>query len=137
MWFERFHDAACTEVGFDPSGNSSMNSSDPLYLEIGSQQVTVTAAAPPLDIEYVGVGFRIWNLDGTSSWPNRTTRSVTRSCIRTGIASMKSRYTGCLYTCSSFDEFGQVSSKAHGHVDREVKGFFCYFHFLEAHIGSH
>jgi hypothetical protein len=60
MFFERFHDAACTDPGFDPSGNSTMNSSEPLYLEIGSQQVTVTAAAPPLDIEFVGVGFQIW-----------------------------------------------------------------------------
>jgi len=67
MWFERFHDAACTQVGLDPSGNSSMNSSEPIYLVAGSQQVTITASAPPLDIEYVGVGFRIWTEDGSAS----------------------------------------------------------------------
>jgi hypothetical protein len=66
MFFERFHDAACTEVGYDPSGNSTMNSSEPLYLETGGQQVTVSAVAPPLDIEYVGVGFQIWNTDGST-----------------------------------------------------------------------
>jgi hypothetical protein len=67
MWFERFHDSACTVPGYDPSNNSTLNNTPPEPLAAGSQTFSISLPMPPLDTEYVGVGFRLWDEAMTST----------------------------------------------------------------------
>jgi hypothetical protein len=66
IWFERFRDANCTELGSDPAGSSSIPGGVLQDIPAGDQRITLTMEPPLLDTEYVGVGARIWSKSDTT-----------------------------------------------------------------------
>jgi hypothetical protein len=68
IWFERFQDADCTQLGYDQGGGSTLPGGTQMDVNGGTIELEVSLPPiPPVEAEYIGVGARLWTLDTSAS----------------------------------------------------------------------